>query len=69
MPESVEVLELSRDEVVQQMDAAARRSLGMSGMAALQEFAHGRLEDPGEIAEILVLADLLADDDPVHQTA
>jgi hypothetical protein len=57
-------LELSREEIVGIIDRDARERRGISGRALVRTYRAGRLEDPGEVADLLVLADLLPDDDP-----
>ena len=59
------VRELSRKEIVNSLEAGARRRLGMTAQAMLCAYREGRLEDPGVVADLLVLADLLGPDDPV----
>lgn len=65
MTPDVPIIELSRDDIVHQIDAAAHDRRGMSGSELLTAFAEGRLDDPGDVADILVIADLLPDDDPI----
>lgn len=57
--------EMPRDEILARLDDGARRRLGMSACEMLCAYRHGRLEDPGAVVDLLVLADLLAPDDPV----
>jgi hypothetical protein len=45
------------------IDQGARR-LGTSGVALLRAWREERLADPGDVADLLALAALLADDDP-----
>ena len=59
------VRELTREEILASLEAGARRRLGMTAQAMLCAYRHGRLEDPGAVADLLVLADLLSPDDPV----
>jgi hypothetical protein len=63
------VLELSREEIVERIERAARARRGMSATAILRAYRHGTLEDPGAVADILVLADLLSENDPIFGAA
>lgn len=59
------VLELTRDEVVARLEREARRRTGLSAGELLAAYRRGQLEDPGRVADLLVLAGLLPDDDPL----
>jgi hypothetical protein len=59
------VLKLSREEILDRIDCVARQRLGMSGTEMIRAYRAGRLRDPGAVADVLVLANLLAEDDPV----
>jgi hypothetical protein len=59
------VLNLSRDETLKQIDDVARQRLCMSASEMLRDYKAGRLVNPGAVADVLVLANLLAEDDPV----
>lgn len=63
------VLELTRSEILERIERGARRRLGVSARELLCAYRHGRLDDPGKVADLLVLADLLAPDDPVLSDA
>jgi len=63
------VLELTRDEILEQIEAIARKKRALSGTALIRAYRAGRLEDPGEVAGALVLADLLPEDDPLFDGA
>jgi hypothetical protein len=58
-------LELTRDEIVGHIGAEARRRLGMSAEELLRAYWGGQLADPGQVADLLALACLLAADDPL----
>ena len=58
------VRELTREEILAILEAGTQRRLGMTAQAMLCAYRHGRLEDPGAVADLLVLADLLPPDDP-----
>lgn len=57
------ILELTREEIVERIEEGARRRRGMSARDLIRAYLEGRLENPGEVADLLVLADLLAEDD------
>jgi hypothetical protein len=59
------VLELARDEIVSRISDGARLRLGMSAEQMLSAYRVGQLEDPGRVADLLALARLLRDDDPL----
>ena len=63
--EKVPVLELTRDEILKRLDDGARRRLGMSARDMLRAYRAGALADPGRVTDLLGLADLLRDDDPI----
>jgi hypothetical protein len=51
--------ELDSEYIRRQIDTEARRRLGISGDELLARFEHGELDDPGRVADLLALADLL----------
>ncbi len=63
--ENVPVLELNRDEILKRLDDGARLRLHMSAKEMLRAYRAGALADPGRVADLLVLADLLPENDPV----
>jgi hypothetical protein len=62
-------LELSRDEIVAQIDAVARHRGYLDAADLLRRWRVGELDDPGPVADALVLADLLDTDDPLLNDA
>ncbi len=62
-------LDLSREEIVARIEKVARQRRGMSAAELLQAYRRGTLKDPGDVADVLVLADLLAEDDPIFGAA
>jgi len=54
-------IELSREEILALIDQGARRRLGISGDALLENYRRGQLRNLGEVADLLVLAALLED--------
>jgi len=59
-------IELSRDEIVQRLETAARR-FNMTVTQFLTAYRHGTLADPGAVADVVALADLLTDEDPLRE--
>lgn len=55
---------LSREEIVEEMERTAAEA-GTSAQEVLRAYSAGELQEPGELAHVLVLADLLEDDDPL----
>ncbi len=51
--------ELDADYIRHAIDDEAQRRLGISGEELLARFERGELEDPGQVADVLALADLL----------
>jgi hypothetical protein len=62
-------VEMTREEILRYIDEAARRRVGRSAKDLLRAYRRGELTDPGPVADLLVLADLLPDDDPVFAAA
>jgi hypothetical protein len=58
-------LELTRDEIIKEIDRVARLRCGMSGADVIRAYRAGMLDDPGRVGDVLVLADLLDSDDPI----
>ncbi len=58
-------IELSREQILQRIEDGARRRRNLSAAELLRAYRAGRLDDPGGVADLLILADLLSDDDPV----
>jgi hypothetical protein len=58
-------LVLSREEIVARLEAGARERLGCDGAEMIARWRAGELTDAGEVADLLVLADLLGENDPL----
>jgi hypothetical protein len=63
------VLELTRDEIVERLERGLNRRLGRSAREVLVAYRAGKLDDPGRVADLLILADLLPEDDPLFAAA
>lgn len=69
MATTVTALRLSRDEIADLIERQAQRRRGLSARQLLGAYRQGRLENPGDVADLLVLADLLPQDDPLFAAA
>lgn len=58
-------LELTRDDIIEEMDRVSMDRLGMSAHEVLSRYSAGELEQVGEVGDVLVLADLLDPSDPI----
>ncbi len=67
--DSVPVLELSREEIVDRLERGTQRRLHMSAQEFVQAYRAGRLPDPGAVADLLALVFLLPDNDPLFDGA
>ena len=63
------ILELSRDEIVRRLEHGARRRLHMSARELVEAYRAGCLADPGAVADLLALASLLVETDPLFVPA
>jgi len=62
-------LELTRSEIIDHIEAGARRRLHISAQDLVRRYRRGELEDPGAVADLLALANLLPDNDPIFGNA
>lgn len=62
-------LELTREEIAQQLDREALHRLGIHGEDLVRLYRAGQLKDCGTVADLLALASLLAEDDPLFAAA
>lgn len=69
MVTTIPALQLSRDEIADLVEREAQRRRGLSARQLLGAYRQGRLESPGDVADLLVLADLLPQDDPLFAAA
>lgn len=58
-------LEMTRNEIIAEMDRVAKTRLGLSASEVLRAYRAGELEDPGEVGDLLILAELLDSTDPI----
>jgi len=59
-------LELSREAITQQLEAGARHRLKMSAAEMISLYKKGELNEPSSVADLLGLAALLPEEDPLH---
>lgn len=62
-------LELNREDIVKLIEGGARARRGVSAAELVQRYLDGTLRDPGEVADLLALTDLLPDDDELFKAA
>lgn len=63
------VLELTRDDILRRLERGAQRRRRLSAADLLRQYRSGTLEEPCDVADLLALADLLPDNDPVFSAA
>jgi len=59
------VFELTREQILTRLETGARRRRGVSADELLRLYRTGKLEEPCGVADLLALADLLPDNDPL----
>lgn len=64
-----EILELTREEIIARIEEGARRRLSMSARDLVRKYRSGQLDEPGAVADLLALANLLPDNDPLFADA
>jgi hypothetical protein len=66
MLERPSVLELTRSEIITRIERGAKhRGLPYSAEDLMDAYRGGRLDDPSGVADLVGLASLLPDDDPL----
>ena len=58
-------VELTRDEIVRLLEDGAQRRRGMTATELICAYRERRLDDAGEVADLLALSYLLKDEDPL----
>lgn len=56
---------LTRSEIVDTLEREARARRSMSAAELVTQYRSGRLIEPGEVADLIGLAHLLGDNDPL----
>ena len=54
---------LTRSEIVEELERECQRRLQISAAELFRLYREGRLPEPGAVADLLILADLLPEDD------
>jgi len=65
MPKTEPILQLTQREIYERLEEGAQRRCGMSAADLIGFYKNGRLRNPGAVADLLSLAHLLRDDDPL----
>jgi hypothetical protein len=65
MTDNGAVIELTRDELVNMLEAEAKRRFGLSAKVLLNEYRSGKLDQPGGVADLFALFNLLPEHDPL----
>jgi len=58
-----EVLTFTREQIIAIIEREAQKRLGLSARELFRRYSKGLLEDPGEVSDLIVVADLLPEDD------
>jgi len=69
MIERDSIIELTRDELISRLETESLRRRGIPARELLRHYRQGTLQDPGDVADLLALAGLLPEDDPLFATA
>lgn len=69
MIERDSIVELTRDELVGRLEEESLRRRGLPARELLRAYRQGELEEPGDVADLLALAGLLPQDDPLFAPA
>jgi hypothetical protein len=59
------VLELTKSQIYTRLEEGAQRRCRMSAADLIRLYKEGRLKNPGALIDLLSLAHLLTDDDPL----
>jgi hypothetical protein len=59
------VVVLSRQQIVEMLDAAAKKRTGLSARVMLRRYRQGRLPDPSSVTDLIALSNLLRKNDPI----
>ena len=58
-------VELTRDDIVREVEVGARARLGMSAQELARSYRGRTLQNPSAVVDLLVLLDLLDDEDSI----
>jgi hypothetical protein len=59
------VVKLSRAEIVQSLELAARERTGLSARVLLRRYRLGKLQNPSAVSDLVALSNLLRKNDPI----
>lgn len=68
-PDNTSILELTSEQISLDLDREAQRRLGIDGKELVRRYKAGQLKDCGKFADLLALASLLNEDDPLFVAA
>jgi hypothetical protein len=66
---AMSTLEMSREQIIAEMERVAQRRRHTSAADIVRQFHTGTLDAPGELADLLVLGDLLDPEDEYSTAA
>jgi hypothetical protein len=67
MTQTDSTIEYTRDELIAEVDAASKRSIGLSAAELAHAYRTGNLKTPSRVADLLALINLLPDNDPLFE--
>lgn len=59
------VVRLTRTQIVESLDKAARARIGLSARVMLRRYRQGKLADPSRVTDLIALSNLLRKNDPI----
>ena len=62
---SNDTVEMTREEMIAEIDRGARKALGLSAAELARAYRERTLDSPGRVAELIAILNLLPDDDPL----
>jgi len=65
MPMETPIVDLNRDQIVTRIERGTKQRLQMGVQDFVSLYRSGRLPDPGKVADLIALAALLSDTDPL----
>lgn len=65
MTETESTVRFTRDELVQEIDEASRKAIGLSATRLARAYKAGTLKAPHRVADIIGLLSLLPSSDPI----
>lgn len=59
------IVRLTRGQIIDSLEKAARARVGLSARVMLRRYRQGRLTDPGRVTDLIALSNLLRKNDPI----